>query len=472
MHTRDQLYIDGKWVQPIGTGSIDIINPATEEIIGKIPVGSKEDIDIAASAARIAFDSWSKSSIETRIDILNALSNALKERGEDIAQTITAEVGTPIGYSRVAMVGTPRVVSRSYAKILENFDWEEKVRNSIIRKEPIGVCAFITPWNFPLHQIIGKVAPAIAAGCTMILKPSKEAPLSAFILADILHEIGLPSGVFNLISGHGSEIGNYMSSHPEVDMVSFTGSTGAGISVSEAAATTVKRVTLELGGKSANVALEDADPTLVAKKAIGACHQNSGQTCSALTRLIIPESMSDEVYEIIAEKNNSYTVGDPLEESTRCGPMVSLRQQKSVSKYIESGINEGATLISGGLGMPEGISKGYYVRPTIFANVSPDMKIWKEEIFGPVLVITTYKSEEEALILANDSIYGLSGGVWSKDEERAIKFAKDMRTGQVSVNGGAFNVSAPFGGYKLSGNGRELGAHGLNEFLEIKSIQL
>ncbi len=472
MHTRDQLYINGKWVQPMGTGSIDVINPATEEIIGKIPVGSADDVDKAASAARIAFDSWSKSSIEERINILNALSNALKEKGESIAQTITAEVGTPIGYSRVAMVGTPRVVSRSYAKILENFDWEEKVRNSIICKEPIGVCAFITPWNFPLHQIIGKVAPAIAAGCTMILKPSKEAPLSAFILADILHEIGLPPGVFNLVSGHGSEIGNYMSSHPEVDMVSFTGSTGAGVSVSEAAATTVKRVTLELGGKSANVALDDADPILVAKKAIGACHQNSGQTCSALTRLIIPESMSDEVYEIIAKKNNSYTVGDPLEENTRCGPMVSLRQQKSVSTYIQSGISEGATLVSGGLGMPEGISKGFYVKPTIFANVSPDMKIWKEEIFGPVLVITTYKSEEEALILANDSIYGLSGGVWSKDEERAIRFAKEMRTGQVSVNGGAFNVSAPFGGYKLSGNGRELGTHGLNEFLEIKSIQL
>ena len=472
MHTRDQLYINGKWVQPMGTGSIDVINPATEEIIGKIPVGSADDVDKAASAARIAFDSWAKSSIEERINILNALSNALKEKGESIAQTITAEVGTPIGYSRVAMVGTPRVVSRSYAKILENFDWEEKVRNSIICKEPIGVCAFITPWNFPLHQIIGKVAPAIAAGCTMILKPSKEAPLSAFILADILHEIGLPPGVFNLVSGHGSEIGNYMSSHPEVDMVSFTGSTGAGVAVSEAAATTVKRVTLELGGKSANVALDDADPILVAKKAIGACHQNSGQTCSALTRLIIPESMSDEVYEIIAKKNNSYTVGDPLEENTRCGPMVSLRQQKSVSAYIQSGISEGATLVSGGLGMPEGISKGYYVKPTIFANVSPDMKIWKEEIFGPVLVITTYKSEEEALTLANDSIYGLSGGVWSKDEERAIKFAKEMRTGQVSVNGGAFNVSAPFGGYKLSGNGRELGTHGLNEFLEIKSIQL
>jgi acyl-CoA reductase-like NAD-dependent aldehyde dehydrogenase len=456
----------------MGTGSIDVINPATEEIIGKIPVGSADDVDKAASAARIAFDSWAKSSIEERINILNALSNALKEKGESIAQTITAEVGTPIGYSRVAMVGTPRVVSRSYAKILENFDWEERVRNSIICKEPIGVCAFITPWNFPLHQIIGKVAPAIAAGCTMILKPSKEAPVSAFILADKLHESGLPPGVFKLVSGHGSEIGNYMSSHPEIDMLSFTGSTGAGVSVSEAAATTVKRVTLELGGKSANVALDDADPILVAKKAIGACHQNSGQTCSALTRLIIPESMSDEVYEIIAKKNNSYTVGDPLEENTRCGPMVSLRQQESVSTYIQSGISGGATLLSGGLGMPEGITKGYYVKPTIFANVSPDMKIWKEEIFGPVLVIIIYKSEEEALILANDSIYGLSGGVWSKDEERAIRFAKEMRTGQVSVNGGAFNVSAPFGGYKLSGNGRELGTHGLNEFLEIKSIQL
>ena len=472
MHTRDRLYIDGKWVHPMGKGSIEVFNPSTEEIIGKIPVGSAKDIDKAASAARLAFNSWSKSSISMRTDILNALSNKLKERGEEIAQTITAEVGTPIGYSRVAMVGTPRVVARSYAKILEDFNWEEKVRNSIICKEPIGVCAFITPWNFPLHQIIGKVAPAIAAGCTMILKPSKEAPLSAFILADILHEIGLPPGVFNLVSGHGSEIGNYMSSHPEVDMVSFTGSTGAGVSVSEAAAATVKRVTLELGGKSANVALDDADPVLVAKKAIGACHQNSGQTCSALTRLIIPESMSEEVYKIIAEKNNSYHPGDPLEENTRCGPMVSLRQQKSVSDYIESGINEGATLISGGLGMPEGISKGYYVKPTIFANVTSEMKIWKEEIFGPVLVITTYKTEKEALILANDSIYGLSGGVWSKDEERAIRFAKGMRTGQVSVNGGAFNVSAPFGGYKLSGNGRELGTHGLNEFLEIKSIQL
>ena len=472
MHAREQLYIDGKWIDSLGKGSIDVINPATEEIIGRVPVGSTKDVDKAVVAAKSAFDSWSKSSIEERIELLNALSNAFKERGEELAQTITSEVGTPIGYSRVAMVGTPRVVSRSYAKILEDYVWEKEIRNSIICKEPIGVCAFITPWNFPLHQIIGKVAPAIAAGCTMILKPSKEAPLSAFILAEILDEIGLPAGVFNLVSGHGSEVGDYMSSHPDVDMVSFTGSTGAGVSVSQSAAPTIKRVTLELGGKSANVALEDADPVLVAKKAIGACHQNSGQTCSALTRLIIPESMNKQVCDIIAEKNDSYLVGNPLDEETRCGPMVSLRQQLSVTEYIQSGIDEGANLISGGLGMPDGIEKGFYVKPTIFANVTPEMKIWKEEIFGPVLVITTYNTESEALKLANDSIYGLSGGVWSKDPDRAVNFAKKMRTGQVSVNGGSFNVSAPFGGYKLSGNGRELGTHGLDEFLEIKSIQL
>ena len=472
MHAREQLYIDGKWIDSLGKGSIDVINPATEEIIGRVPVGSTKDVDKAVVAAKSAFDSWSKSSIEERIELLNALSNAFKERGEELAQTITSEVGTPIGYSRVAMVGTPRVVSRSYAKILEDYVWEEEIRNSIICKEPIGVCAFITPWNFPLHQIIGKVAPAIAAGCTMILKPSKEAPLSAFILAEILDEIGLPAGVFNLVSGHGSEVGDYMSSHPDVDMVSFTGSTGAGVSVSQSAAPTIKRVTLELGGKSANVALEDADPVLVAKKAIGACHQNSGQTCSALTRLIIPESMNKQVCDVITEKNDSYLVGNPLDKETRCGPMVSLRQQLSVTEYIQSGIDEGANLISGGLGMPDGIEKGFYVKPTIFANVTPDMKIWKEEIFGPVLVITTYNTESEALKLANDSIYGLSGGVWSEDPDRAVNFAKKMRTGQVSVNGGSFNVSAPFGGYKLSGNGRELGTHGLDEFLEIKSIQL
>ena len=471
MHDRGEMYINGKWVKAKGTERIEVINPSTEEIIGTIPVGNQEDIDYAIKSAKDAFTDWSKSRIEDRIDILNSLSESLKERSEEIAQIITSEVGTPIGYSRTAMVGTPRVVARSYAKILETFEWEEEVRNSLIVKEAIGVCAFITPWNFPLHQIIGKVAPAIAAGCTMILKPSKEAPLSAFILAEIFDEIGLPAGVFNLVTGHGSEIGEYLAAHSDIDMVSFTGSTGAGIAVSHAAADSVKRVTLELGGKSANVALEDADPILVGKKAIQACHQNSGQTCSALTRLIIPKSMEEEVCKVITERNEKYKVGDPLDEETRCGPMVSEKQKISVMNYIQKGIDEGATLLSGGVGTPDKITKGFFVKPTVFKDVTPEMTIWKEEIFGPVLVITTYEEEGEALELANDSIYGLSGGVWSKDEERAIEFARNMRTGQISINGGFFNVSAPFGGFKASGNGRELGVHGLEEFLEIKSIQ-
>tara|TARA_B100001113_G_scaffold67321_2_gene51897 strand:+ start:7941 stop:9359 length:1419 start_codon:yes stop_codon:yes gene_type:complete len=471
MHDREEMYINGKWIKAKGTEKINVINPSTEEIIGTIPVGNLEDIDYAIKSAKEAFTNWSRSEIGDRIEILNSLSASLKDRSEEIAQIITSEVGTPIGYSRTAMVGTPRVVARSYAKILETFEWEEEVRNSLIVKEAIGVCAFITPWNFPLHQIIGKVAPAIAAGCTMILKPSKEAPLSAFILAEILDEIGLPKGVFNLVTGHGSEIGEYLSAHSDIDMVSFTGSTGAGIAVSHAAADTVKRVTLELGGKSANVALDDADPVLVGKKAIQACHQNSGQTCSALTRLIIPKSMEEEVCRVVTKRNEEYKVGDPLDEETRCGPMVSEKQRISVVNYIQKGIDEGATLLSGGLGMPDKLTKGFFVKPTVFKDVTPEMTIWKEEIFGPVLVITTYEEEREALELANDSIYGLSGGVWSKDKERAIKFARNMRTGQISINGGFFNVSAPFGGFKASGNGRELGVHGLEEFLEIKSIQ-
>jgi len=471
MMRRESLYINGKWIPANGDGFIDVVNPTTEEIIGSVPVGSHADVDAAVTAARDVFPEWAATSIAERIDILNQLSAAIKENTEELAQTITAEVGTPIGYSRMAMVGTPRVVTRSYAKILEGFEWEEEVRNSLIVKEPIGVCAFITPWNFPLHQIIGKVAPALAAGCTMILKPSKEAPLNAFLLADIIDKIGLPNGVFNLISGHGSDVGEYLSSHHDVDMVSFTGSTGAGIRVSQAAAPTVKRVTLELGGKSANVALKDANPQLVAKMAIGACYQNSGQTCSALTRLIIPASMNDEVCEVIASRIDRYTAGNPLDDATRCGPMVSARQQQSVSGFIQAGINEGAKLISGGMGMPDGLDTGFFVRPTVFANVTPDMTIWKEEIFGPVLVIATYDTEDEALALANDSIYGLSGGVWSSDVDKAINFARNMRTGQVSINGGPFNINAPFGGYKMSGNGRELGLHGLEEFLETKAIQ-
>jgi len=471
MHERQNLYINGSWVEPNGKGTIEVINPANEQIIGSVPVGSESDANAAVEAARSAFTSWSESTVEERSDYLNRLSSALKDRGEEIAELITSEVGTPIEYSRMAMVGTPRVVSRSYAKILDGFAWEEEVRNSIVVKEAIGVVAMITPWNFPLHQIIGKVAPAIAAGCTMVLKPSKEAPLNAFVLADILDEIGLPDGVFNLISGHGREIGETLASHPEVDMVSFTGSTNAGIRVSELAAPGVKRVTLELGGKSANIVLDDADIPRAASSAIYSCFGNSGQECSALTRLLVPEGSREEVVEIISNKIGRYTVGDPMEGTSKCGPLVSKRQQESVSRYISTGIDEGATLVAGGEGMPDGLDSGFYVRPTVFADVTPEMTVFREEIFGPVLCITTYSDEEEAIELANDSEYGLSGGVWSGDEDRAMRVARKLRTGQVSINGGAFNVSAPFGGYKKSGLGRELGVHGMEEFLETKSIQ-
>ena len=455
-----------------GDGKIEVINPANEQVIGSVPVGTEGDVNAAISAPREAFPSWSKSSIEERQGYLNAISSAIAERGEEIAKLISSEVGTPINYSRMAMVGTPRVVAKSYAKILETFEWEEKVRNSLIVKEPIGVVGMITPWNFPLHQIVGKVAPALAAGCTMILKPSKEAPLNAFILADIIDECGLPAGVFNLVSGHGREIGEVISSHPEVDMVSFTGSTSAGVSVSKAASETVKRVTLELGGKSANIILDDADIAKASKMAVYSCFNNSGQECSSLSRLLVPASHRDEIVNIIATTMERYSVGDPMDESIKCGPMVSESQQKSVSEYISLGISEGATLISGGEGMPDGINTGFFVKPTVFADVTADMSIFREEIFGPVLSISTYEDEDEAISMANDSEYGLSGGVWSGDEERAMRIAKSIRTGQVSINGGAFNISAPFGGYKLSGNGRELGRHGLEEFLEIKAIQL
>ena len=471
MHERPHLYIDGSWVEPNGEGTIEVINPATEGVIGSVPVGSESDANAAVQAARAAFTGWSESTIDERSNYLNLLSSALKDRGEEMAELITSEVGTPIEYSRMAMVGTPRVVSRSYAKILDGFAWEEEIRNSIVVKEPIGVVAMITPWNFPLHQIIGKVAPAIAAGCTMVLKPSKEAPLNAFVLADILDEIGLPNGVFNLISGHGREIGETLASHPEVDMVSFTGSTNAGVRVSELAAPSVKRVTLELGGKSANIILDDADIPRAASSAIYSCFANSGQECSALTRLLIPEDSREEVVEVIASKIGRYTVGDPMDGTSKCGPLVSKRQQESVSRYISTGIDEGATLVAGGEGMPDDLDSGFYVRPTVFADVTPEMTVFREEIFGPVLCITTYSNVEEAIELANDSEYGLSGGVWSGDESRAMKVARKLRTGQVSINGGAFNVTAPFGGYKKSGLGRELGVHGMEEFLETKSIQ-
>tara|TARA_B100000003_G_scaffold67830_1_gene60721 strand:- start:2733 stop:4151 length:1419 start_codon:yes stop_codon:yes gene_type:complete len=471
MHEREELYIGGKWISPNGEGKIEVLNPTTEEIIGSVPIGNSVDLDLAINSARDAFTSWSNSSIDSRIDYLNRLTAAIKENTEMMAQLITSEVGTPIEYSRMAMVGTPRVVTRSYAKILESFQWEEEVRNSLIVKEPVGVVGMITPWNFPLHQIIGKVAPAIASGCTMVLKPSKEAPLNSFFLADLIHSIDLPKGVFNLVSGHGRDIGEKMAKHPELDMISFTGSTSAGIRVSELASQSVKRVSLELGGKSANVILKDADIARASSIAVNACFGNSGQECSALTRLIVPKIHLDQVIDIVIDKIEKYKVGNPLEESTRCGPLISKKQQESVNSFIRNGIEEGAKLLVGGEGMPDGLKRGFFVKPTAFSEVRSDMTIFNEEIFGPVLSIISYEDEAEALELANNSEYGLSGGVWSSDESKALNFARKMRTGQVSINGGRFNVSAPFGGYKKSGNGRELGIHGLEEFLEVKSIQ-
>lgn len=378
----------------------------------------------------------------------------------------------PMQLSTMIQAGMPTAIMGSYAKLAAEFEYEEQAGSSLVVREPIGVCGFITPWNYPLHQIVGKVAPALAAGCTMVVKPSKEAPLNAFLLAEAIHSIGLPAGVFNLVSGSGAVVGEALSSHPEVDMISFTGSTRAGIRVAELAAQTVKRVTQELGGKSANILLDDADFSTAVPAGINGCFMNSGQTCSAVTRMLVPASKQDEAIAIAKGFVAQIKLGGALEEGSQLGPLVSASQKQKVTAYIEKGIAEGATLVAGGLEAPEGLDKGYFVKPTVFADVKPDMTIAKEEIFGPVLCIIPYKTEEEAIQIANDSIYGLSGAVSSADIERAKKVARQLRTGQVSINGGRFNIMAPFGGYKQSGNGRELGKWGLEEFLETKSLNL
>jgi len=470
----DKLYINGQWVDPSAKGTLDVINSTTEEVMARIPEGVPEDVNKAVAAAKAAFEKWSTTSVQERAKYLTAIAEGLSRRGQEIGAIVAAEVGMPLPLATAVQAGIPPVVMGSFAKLVTEFPFEEKekVGNSVIVREPIGVVGCITPWNFPLHQAVAKLAPALAAGCTVVLKPSEVAPITAFILAEIVDEAGLPAGVFNLVTGLGPVVGEALAAHPDVDMVSFTGSTRAGRRVSELAAQTVKRVALELGGKSANVILEDADFEKAVKTGVGNCYFNSGQTCSAHTRMLVPKDKLDEAIKIAKTTAESFTVGDPSEGKAKLGPLVSAQQLERVRGYIKKGIEEGATLVTGGAEPPEGLEKGYFVRPTVFANVNNDMTIAQEEIFGPVLSIIAYENEDDAVRIANGTVYGLGGGVWSSNPDHALRVAKRIRTGQVDINGGQFNPFAPFGGYKQSGNGREFGKYGLEEYLEVKSLQL
>jgi betaine-aldehyde dehydrogenase len=471
MDVRDKIYIGGAWVASTGKGTLEVIDSNTEEVIGTIPEGTVEDVDRAVNAAADAFYEWSNTSAEERGKLLGRAAEALGARSDEIAQIISREVGMPISLSGMIQVGLPTGVFADAAKEISEFKWEEEVGNSLVVREPVGVVGAITPWNYPLYQIALKVAPALAAGCTVVLKPSEVAPLNAFALADVLHDIGLPPGVFNLVTGVGPVVGEAIASHPKVDMVSFTGSTRAGKRVMQLAAETVKRVALELGGKSANIILEDADLDVAIPGGLFACYLNSGQTCSALTRMLVPRSRLAEIEEKAKVAAEGFTPGNAFEPETRLGPLVSAIQRDRVRGYIQKGIDEGAKLVTGGAEAPEGLDKGYFVRPTVFSEVTRDMTIAQEEIFGPVLSIIPYDTEEEAIEIANDSVYGLAGGVWGGDKAHAEQVARQMRTGQVDVNGGSFNPVAPFGGYKQSGIGRERGKFGFEEFLEVKSLQ-
>jgi acyl-CoA reductase-like NAD-dependent aldehyde dehydrogenase len=471
MKTYDKHYIGGHWVAPSGRGSFDVFDSATEEVIGRVPAGDSADVARAAQAARSAFDAWSRTSTRERADYLQKIQAGLAARGQEIAQTVATEVGTPLGISTMAQAGLPTLTFGAAAQIARDLRLEEEVGNSVVVQEPVGVVGCITPWNYPLHQVAAKVAPALATGCTVVLKPSEIAPLSAFLLAEVIDAVGLPAGVFNLVSGDGPTVGEAIVDHPEVDMVSFTGSTRAGKRVSEIAAKAVKRVTLELGGKSPNIILDDADLAKAVRGGVQNCYLNSGQTCSAWSRMLVPKSKLDEAAAIAKQVAEAFKVGNPHDPSTTLGPLVSKRQQERVRGYIRKGIEEGAKLVTGGAEQPEHLTKGYFVKPTVFSNVKNVMTIAREEIFGPVLSIIAYDDEEDAIRIANDTPYGLAGGVWSSDVDRAKRVARRMRCGQVDVNGGNFNPMAPFGGFKQSGHGRELGKFGFQEYLETKSFQ-
>ena len=465
-----KFYIDGDWVDPIEPNSIPVINPASEESIGNVSIGSKEDVDKAVQAARNAFQSFSKTLVSERVELLNEIRNIYKKRFDDIAAAIQTEMGAPNSLAR----GSQATVGLSHLKtairVLENHKFEFKHGSYIVRHEPIGVCGLITPWNWPINQVVSKLAPCLASGCTAVLKPSEIAPLSSMVIAEIFHEAGVPKGVFNLVNGLGPVVGEAMSNHVGIDMMSFTGSTRGGIAVAKASANSVKRVCQELGGKSPNIILDDENFKISVSDGVKSCMSNTGQSCNAPTRMLVPKKRYDEALEIAIEANNKIVTGDPSSDKTDIGPLVSETQYTKVQKLIQSGLDNGANLISGGLGKPQGLETGYYVKPTIFGGVSNDMEIAREEIFGPVLCIITYNDFEDAIDIANDTEYGLAAYVSGADPNELMKYARELNAGQIHLNYGSAGSDAPFGGYKQSGNGREKAEWGLEEYLEVKAI--
>jgi len=466
----NKFYINGEWVEPAGRETIDVINPATEEAFATISMGTAEDVDAAAKAARAAFPSWSQSSVEERKTVLQKIMAGIQARAGDLAAAITSEMGAPVGLANAAQVPSGLGHFAAVLPVLENYKFQETRGSTLIVKEAAGVCGFITPWNWPLNQIACKVAPALAAGCTIVLKPSEVAPINAYILAEIIDECGLPPGVFNLVNGDGPNVGAAISAHPEVDVVSFTGSTRAGREVARAAADGIKRVTQELGGKSANIILDDtADFGKAVFSGVLNCFGNSGQSCNAPTRMLVPKARMGEAIESTKAAAAKAVVGDPNSEGTSLGPVVSELQFNKINALIEAGIKEGAELIAGGPGRPDGLDKGYFIKPTVFANVTNDMTIAREEVFGPVLTIIGYEDDADAIAIANDTEYGLSGYI-SGEPAHAQQIALQIRTGMVHINGAPLDISAPFGGYKKSGNGREWGLEGFEEYLETKAM--
>ena len=472
MRDRDALYIDGAWTSPLGDGVIAVENPATEETLATVPEGTAEDVDRAVLAARAALPAWAATSWKERSEALGRLHEELARREEAIARTIASEVGTPMRIATRIQARLPQTIVAGYAEMIAGGLPEERVGNSLVVREPAGVVAAITPWNYPLHQITCKLAPALAAGCTIVIKPSEVAPLVAYELMDAVHAAGLPAGVVNLVPGYGPVVGEALATHPEVDMVSFTGSVGAGSRVAQLAAGTIKKVALELGGKSANVILEDADLKTAVKVGVSNASLNGGQTCTAWTRMLVHQDQYEQALDLAKGFADGFVPGDPLDPSTKLGPLVSRAQLERVRGFIDTGLAEGARLVTGGTARPDGAGRGHYIAATVLGDVDQNATVAQEEIFGPVLSVIPFRDEDEALRIANNSRYGLSGAVWSADQDRAVAFARRVRTGSVDVNGGAYNPMAPFGGYKQSGLGRELGRFGLEEFTEIKSIQL